>query len=76
MEKMIVRWEAKRISHETTRYALRTQPKGKGIEIGAYSSWENARAEEAAEKIARAIEDKARAAGYQIGEETWNDLAE
>lgn len=70
----IVRWEARWIDAQTCRYALRTQPRGKGKEIGAYSAWDNPRAEAASEPIAAAIEEKARAAGYEIGEETWNDL--
>jgi hypothetical protein len=75
MEKARVRWEAKRTDSRTTRYALRTQPKGKGIEIGAYSSWDNPKAAEASEPVMLAIEQRARDLGYKIGRDSWNDLA-
>ena len=73
-KRTIVRWEAKG-DGEITRYALRTKPKGKGIEIGAYSSWRTSRAEMESEKIALAIERTARDLGYLVDTETtWNDI--
>lgn len=76
MDKKIARWEARGLGNGETRYALRTAPKGRGIELGAYSSWDNPRAEEASEPIARRIEEEARAQGYHLGVESWNDLAD
>jgi hypothetical protein len=73
MEK-ICRWEARGVGNQTTRYALRTEPRGKGLEIGAYQSWDTPKAEKASESIAARIEQRAKAAGYTIGEDPWNDL--
>ena len=73
--KKIVRWEAKRIDRQTTRYVLRTSPKGKGKEIGAYSSWNNALAHAAADPIIARIEDEAESLGYEIDrEQSWGDF--
>lgn len=70
----VVRWEAKHVDAQTTRYSLRTRPRGRGKEIGTYESWDNARSEKASERIAAAIEQQAIDAGYALGDETWNDL--
>ena len=65
MEKFAI-WTYKRIDHQTLRYALRAGRQGTGRELGAYSSWENARAEEACEPIIARIEREAYAAGYKV----------
>ena len=59
-------WRAKRQNQQTTRYMLMAGAKGTGKELGAYSCWDNARAEEASEAIERKMEKDAKAAGYQI----------
>lgn len=66
-------WITRRIDHQTIRYALRAGAKGKGHELGAYSSWDNPRAEEASEPYALRIERKAREAGYEILAQDLND---
>ena len=73
--KTIVRWEAKREDRETLRYALRTEPKGKGIEIGAYIvEADNAKAYLASLPIASLLEKQAESLGYEFGDDDWNDL--
>jgi len=71
MEKL-ARWTAKHIpaATPTTRYALRSGAAGTGKELGAYSTWHNPRAEEAADRIAGRIEEEAYAQGYKIWSET------
>jgi hypothetical protein len=72
--KKIVRWEGKYVDPQTIRYSLRTAPKSRGTEIGAYSCWDNPRAEEASERIATAIEQRAKDQGYEVGKEPWWDI--
>jgi hypothetical protein len=71
--KKVVRWEARRIDHQTIRFSLRTAPRGRGREIGVYESWDNPRALEASEPIAVAIEQRAKDLGYEVFEEPWWD---
>jgi hypothetical protein len=72
--KKVVRWQGRRIDHQTIRFSLRAALRDGGTEIGAYRRWDNPRAEAASEPIAAVIEQRARDQGYEVGEEPWWDL--
>ena len=64
-------WRGKGAGPQTTRYALYAVIGSKTRELkqfGGYSAWDNPRAEEQAEEIAKSIEEAAKQIGYVIVE--------
>jgi hypothetical protein len=60
------KWIFKRTNSQTVHAELRGGLKGRGQYFGGHSWWQNSRAEEEADKIATAIEEKAKSKGYSI----------
>ena len=66
-------WRGKWIDQQTCRYALYDISSKKELkQFGAYSAWDNPKAEEASIPYAIRIEKEAKAAGYQIVENPWD----